>query len=68
MWWQDLLFGLWNGFTDWVVLLAHVFGAWSEFPFYDTARSGSWYDFGFVLGASSPILGVFGGSRRRSRR
>ena len=38
------------------LLIAHVFGAGSEFPFYNTARSGNWYDFGFLLGMGSPVL------------
>jgi hypothetical protein len=60
MWWHDLLWGLWNGLTAWIILIAHVFGAWERFPFYDVARSGNWYDFGFLLGAGSPLLGAFG--------
>ena len=40
MWWQDLLWGIWNGLTAWIVLIAHVFGQWSEFPFYNSARAG----------------------------
>jgi hypothetical protein len=66
VWWADLLWGFWNGLTAWVILVAHVFGAWEQFPFYNDARSGSWYDFGFLLGAGSPILGAFRG--RGSRR
>ncbi|MCK9518724.1 MAG: hypothetical protein M0R74_06840 [Dehalococcoidia bacterium] len=31
-----------------------------RFPFYNEARSGNWYDFGFLLGAGSPFLGLFG--------
>jgi len=46
------------------VLVVHVFGGWEQFPFYNTARSGSWYDFGFLLGAGSPILGMLRGGRR----
>jgi hypothetical protein len=46
------------------VLIVHVFGGWEQFPFYNTARSGSWYDFGFLLGAGSPILGTLRGGRR----
>ena len=45
MWWQDLLWGVWNGITAWVVFIAHVFGAWERFPVYDVARIGNWYDF-----------------------
>ena len=57
MWWQDLLWGFWNGLTAWIVLIAHVFGFWSEFPFYNSARAGNWYDFGYLLGMGSPVLG-----------
>lgn len=59
MWWLDLLWGIWNGLTAWVVLIAHAFGAWDGFPFYNVERSGNWYDFGFLLGAGSPFLGLF---------
>ena len=64
VWWADLLWGFWNGLTAWVVLVVHVFGGWEQFPFYNTARSGNWYDFGFLIGAGSPILGTLRGSRR----
>lgn len=64
MWWQDLLWGLWNGATAWILLVVHVFGRWDGFPVYDVARSGNWYDFGFLLGAGSPLLGVLGGRGR----
>jgi hypothetical protein len=68
MWWQDLLWGVWNGITAWVVLIAHVFGAWERFPVYDVERLGNWYDLGFLLGAGSPVLGTLGGRRAaRSR-
>ena len=67
MWWQDLLWGIWNGLTAWIVLLVHVFGGWPNFPFFNVARSGNWYDFGFLLGAGSPLLGALGGSARRDR-
>ena len=60
MWWQDLLWGLWNGITGWVLLIAHVFGGWEHFPLYDAARGGNWYDFGFLVGAGSPLLGMLG--------
>src|SRR3712207_2846957 len=52
-------------YTAWIVLIVHVFGGWEQFPFYNNARSGNRYDFGFVLGAGSPILGSFGGWRTR---
>ena len=68
MWWQDLLWGIWNGLTAWIVLIAHVLGQWGEFPFYNTARAGHWYDFGFLLGLGSPLLGGLGVRGGRSRR
>ncbi|HZP25671.1 MAG TPA: hypothetical protein VFB90_01340 [Dehalococcoidia bacterium] len=57
MWWENLLWGFWNGLTAWVILIAHVFGAWDNYPFYNFARAGNWYNFGFLLGAGSPFLG-----------
>ncbi|MGI5837308.1 MAG: hypothetical protein ACOX87_12590 [Chloroflexota bacterium] len=58
--WTDLFWGFWNGLTAWVVLVAHIFGALKEFPIYDVAKSGNWYDFGFLVGAGSPLLGAIG--------
>jgi hypothetical protein len=68
VWWQDLLWGFWNGLTAWIILIAHVFGGWHEYPLYNVARTGNWYDFGFLLGAGSPLLGKFGRGRRRTVR
>jgi hypothetical protein len=67
VWWADLLWGFWKGLTAWVVLIVHVFGGWEQFPFYNEARSGNWYDFGFLLGAGSPLLGALRGRGRGSR-
>jgi hypothetical protein len=69
MWWQDLLWGFWNGLTAWIILIAHVFDAWARFPVYNGARGGNWYDVGFLIGAGSPLLGLLnrGGDRRSSR-
>ena len=55
MWWQDALWGYWNGLSAWVVLIAHAFDAWDQYPFYNAARSGNWYDLGFLIGAGSGI-------------
>ncbi len=55
--------GFWNGLSAWVVLIVHAFGGWDRFPFYNQARAGNWYDFGFLVGAGSPLLGIFGGNR-----
>jgi hypothetical protein len=65
VWWADLLWGFWNGLTAWIVLVVHIFGGWEQFPFYNEARGGNWYDFGFLLGARSPLLGAVGGRGRR---
>ncbi|HUG16967.1 MAG TPA: hypothetical protein VMM78_18305, partial [Thermomicrobiales bacterium] len=62
-----LLWGFWNGLTAWIVLIAHVFGGWDSQPVYDLARAGNWYDFGFLLGAGSPIFGAFGRKAQASR-
>jgi hypothetical protein len=42
------------------LLLLHAFGALGRYPIYDLARDGGWYQFGFLIGAGSPFLGVFG--------
>jgi hypothetical protein len=54
------MWGAWNGLTAWVVLIVHVFGAWDGHPVYNATRTGNWYDFGFLIGAGSPLLGMFG--------
>lgn len=56
----DLLWGLLNGITAWPLLLLHVFGIFSQYPVYDVARNSGWYQFGFLIGAGSPILGFIG--------
>jgi hypothetical protein len=64
--WTDIFMGLWNGLTAWIVLIVHIFGGWAEYPVYDIARGGNWYDFGFLAGAGSPFLGAAGaGARNR---
>lgn len=65
MWWHDLLWGFWNGVTAWIILVAHALDHWQQYPFYDIQRSGGWYDFGFLLGASSPLLWPLGGRKPR---
>jgi hypothetical protein len=57
---EDLLWGLWNGVPARPLLVLHVFGIWDRFPVYNTAREGAWYQFGFLLGAGSPLLGALG--------
>lgn len=68
---MDFLWGLWNGITAWPLLIIHALGWWHHFPVYDVARNGGWYQFGFLIGAGSPLLGLFGrkgGGRRRAAR
>ena len=62
----DLPWGFWNGFTAWIVLIVHIFGGWSEFPVFDIARAGNWYELGFLIGAGSPLLGAAGAGSRNS--
>jgi hypothetical protein len=64
MWWSDLVWGFWNGITAWVVLIVHSFGGWEGFPIYDVTRNGNLYDFGYLIGAGSPLLGGIGGGSR----
>ncbi len=59
MWWHDLLWGWFNGFTGWIVVLGHIFGFFEGQPLYDSLRTGNWYDAGFLIGAGSPLLGFF---------
>ena len=68
MWWSDLLWGFWNGITAWIVLVVHVFGGWDSHALYNVARAGNWYDFGFLVGAGSPLLGILGGNKASSSR
>jgi hypothetical protein len=63
MWWHDLLWGFFNGFTGWIVVIAHIFGFLEDQPLYDVVRSGNWYDAGFLFGAGSPLLGFFSGKK-----
>ncbi len=57
---MDFLYGLLNGITAWPLLILHVFGFLSQYPVYDVARNVPWYQFGFLIGAGSPILGFIG--------
>lgn len=59
MWWHDLFWGVWNGLTAWIILIAHALGYLKEYPFYDVSRLGNWYNLGFLIGAGSPFLGTF---------
>lgn len=60
----DVFWGFWNGLIAWIVLIVHVFGGWADLNIYDAARAGNWYDFGFLVGAGSPLLGAAGANSR----
>ena len=56
-----MLWGFWNDLTAWVILIVHVFGGFDQFPVYNEARSGNWYDFGFLLGLAFLFLALCAG-------
>jgi len=56
----DFLYGLLNGITAWPLLVLHVFGVFTQYPIYDVMRNTGWYQFGFLIGAGSPVLGFLG--------
>lgn len=60
---ENILYGLLNGLTAWPLLILHIFGVFAEYPVYDVARHTAWYQFGYLIGAGSPLLGLLG--RRR---
>jgi len=39
--------------------------SWKSISFYNTARSGNWYDFGFLLGAGSPLMSALGKKHKK---
>lgn len=63
MWWKDVLWSLWNDLTAWIALGARVVNAFECQRLYDDLRGGSWYDFGFLVVAGSPFLGMFSESK-----
>lgn len=64
---EDFRWGIWNGLTAWPLLIIHIFDWWERYPVYNVVRDGGWYQFGFLLGAGSPFLGMAGGNRSRDR-
>ena len=60
---EDFLWGFWNGLTAWIILVVHVFNGWERFPIYNLGRDGGRYQFGFLLGAGSPVLGAANAKR-----
>ncbi len=61
---MDFLWGLWNGATSLGLLVLHLFDIWEQYPVYNTARDGGWYQFGFIAG----IICMGGGGGRASHR
>lgn len=57
---MEFVWGLLNGVTAWPLLLLHIFGIWSDYPVYNISINTGWYQFGFLIGAGSPILGFIG--------
>jgi hypothetical protein len=58
--------GLWHGF---ILLFTFIISLFSDsVHVYEVHNSGSWYDFGFLLGAMIFFGGGSGGAGRRSRR
>lgn len=56
---EIFLWGLWNGITAWPLLVLHLFNIWNQYPVYNVALNSPWYQFGFLMGAGSPIFGLF---------
>jgi len=54
--------GLWHGIIAPITFFISLF--FEEVAIYAVNNTGSWYDFGFVLGAGI----LFGGSRKRRKR
>ncbi len=63
---MDFLWGLWNGITAWPLLVLHALGALGQYPIYDITRDDGWYQFGFLIGAGSPFLGMLGRKTAKS--
>ncbi len=55
---EDFLWGIVNGVTAWPLLVLHVFNIKRDVP---------WYQFGFLIGTGSPILGLASGRVRSFR-
>ena len=62
---ENVLWGVWNGLTAWPLLILHAVNILEQYPVYNIARDGGWYQFGFLLGAGSPFLGAIGRGKSR---
>jgi len=58
--------GLWHGLISPITFIISLFS--SHIDIYEVHNSGSWYNFGFVLGAGLFLQGGILGSRRAKRR
>jgi hypothetical protein len=58
MWWEAVLWRLWNGPTAWIVLTAQVCGLRKQVAFKVWHRGGR-YELVPLLGAGMPPLGAF---------
>ncbi len=58
--------GLWHGLIAPITFVISLFT--KTVRFYEVHNSGSWYNFGFVLGAGLFLSGGILGKRRRKRR
>ncbi len=64
---EDLLWGIVNGVTAWPLLVIHLFDIWEKYPVYNIKRDSGWYQFGFLIGTGSPLLGLASGRARTLR-
>lgn len=63
---ENFLWGLLDGIIAWPTLIVNVAGG--DYQVFQDSRGDGWYALGFLLGSSSPILGILGGGNRASRR
>jgi hypothetical protein len=59
------LLGLWHGFISPVTFVISVFSR--NVRFYEVHNSGTWYNFGFVLGAGLFLSGGILGRKKKKR-
>ena len=58
--------GLWHGF---ICVFTFIIGLFTDsVRMYEVGNSGSWYDFGFLLGAGAFLGGGGAGSRKKKRK
>lgn len=64
---ENFLWGIVNGVTAWPILITHLFSVWERYPVFNIGRDSGLYQFGFLLGAGSPGLGLLSGRVRGFR-